>query len=227
MAEIVPDMATPPPPRPVGLAVPYEEYLSASFERAVNEGGLFFEGRSKVQITLFRIAKQLEELGIPYAVAGGMALSAHGFRRFTDDVDILVNQDGLRRVHEALNGKGYVPPFSKSKNLRDIETGVKVEFILTGGFPGDGKPKPVSFPEPYDVAEVRDGIRCVNLQTLVELKLASGMTGVGRLKDLGDVQELIRTLRLPKNFGENLNPYVRSKFEQLWFPPSPEGTDEP
>jgi hypothetical protein len=31
-----------------------------------------------------------------------------------------------------------------------------------------------------------------NLPTLIELKLASGMTNAGRLKDLADVQELIK-----------------------------------
>jgi len=56
----------------------------------------------------------------------------------------------------------------------------------------------------------------VNLPTLVELKLASGMTGAGRLKDLADVQELIKLLNLPADFGESLNPYVRDKFAELW-----------
>lgn len=192
----------------------------------MNEGGLIFEGRSKVNKTLRQIAKRLDELGIPYAVAGGMALSAHGYQRFTDDVDIIVNADGLARLHLALDGKGYLPPFSKSKHLRDTDTGVKIKFIVTGGFPGDGKPKPVAFPEPSDVAELHDGIRCVNLSTLVELKLASGMTATHRMRDLSDVQDVIRALRLPREFAEQLNPYVRAKFNELWVPPTPEGVDE-
>jgi hypothetical protein len=27
---------------------------------------------------------------------------------------------------------------------------------------------------------------------------------------------LIKTLKLPKEFGEKLNPYVRGKFDELW-----------
>lgn len=33
-----------------------------------------------------------------------------------------------------------VPPFAGSMRLRDTATGVKVEFLTTGDYPGDGKP---------------------------------------------------------------------------------------
>ena len=61
-----------------------------------------------------------------------------------------------------------------------------------------------------------NGIRYIRLPALIELKLASGMTNLGRLKDLADVQELIRLLELPRGFAQQLNPFVRSKFEDLW-----------
>jgi hypothetical protein len=143
-------------------------------------------------------------------------LFQHGVRRFTEDVDILVTREGLRTIHEALEGRGYVPPFQGSKNLRDTECGVKIEFIMTGDFPGDGKPKPVAFPEPNEVAVELDGIRYLNLPTLVELKIASGMTNPGRLKDLADVQELMKRLSLARDFGAQLNPYVQDKYRELW-----------
>jgi hypothetical protein len=41
------------------------------------------------------------------------------------------------------------------------------------------------------------------------------MTNPGRLRDLADVQELIRTLQLPSEFAGQLNPFVRAKFEEL------------
>jgi hypothetical protein len=41
------------------------------------------------------------------------------------------------------------------------------------------------------------------------------MTNPGRQKDLGDVQELIRVLKLDENFASKLNPYVREKFADL------------
>jgi hypothetical protein len=37
-----------------------------------------------------------------------------------------------------------------------------------------------------------------------------------RLQDLADVLRLIRTADLPRDFGGQLDPYVRDKFEELW-----------
>ena len=177
---------------------------------------MHFEEASAVHRTLRRITKRLEELGVPYAVAGGMALFLHGFRRFTEDVDILVTKDGLRLIHERLEGLGYVAPFQGSKNLRDTDSGVRIEFLVAGDYPGDGKPKPVAFPDPAAVGVERDGIRYVSLPKLIELKLASGLTNPLRLKDIADVQELIRLLKLPAAFADQLDPFVRGKFLELW-----------
>ena len=155
-------------------------------------------------------------MGIPYAVVGGMALFAQWTARFTEDVDILVTRDGLRAAHEKLSGLGYVEPFAKSKNLRDAETGVRIEFLITGHYPGDGKPKPVAFPDPAAISTEKDGIRYINLPALVELKLASGMSSPDRMKDLTDVQELVKLLRLPRDYAGTLNPYVQGKYQELW-----------
>lgn len=169
-----------------------------------------------VHQTLREVTRQLDSLSISYAIADGMALVAHGYDRTTVDVDILVTQDGLRTIHEKLDGLGYTPPFDGSRNLRDTRTGVRIEFLVAGQFPGDRKSKPVAFPDPAQAAATIDGIRYLSRQALVELKLASGMTAPGRLKDLADVQELIRTLHLPSEFGEQLHPFVRAKYAELW-----------
>jgi hypothetical protein len=155
-------------------------------------------------------------LGIPFAVVGGIALFLHGYRRFTEDVDILVSREGLAEVHRQLEGRGYLPPFAGSKHLRDTELGVRVEFLTTGDFPGDGKPKPVAFPDPAAVRVDLEGIPCLSLARLIELKLASGMTNPGRLKDLADVQQVIRQLQLPQDFAQQLDAYVRDKYQELW-----------
>lgn len=194
----------------------YEQRLDADLRLALEEGGRHFEGRSAVQLALRKITSRLGELNIPYVVAGGMALFSHGLRRFTEGVDILVTKEDLKTIHRNLAGLGYRPPFEGSKNLRDVESGVRIEFLVTGDYPGDGRPKPVAFPQPSSVAEERDGIQYLNLATLVELKLASGMTNPQRVQDLADVQELIKLLNLPQSFGESLNPYARPKYDELW-----------
>ena len=180
------------------------------------EGSRFFEEKSAVHETLRKIVNRLNELGIPYVVVGGLSLFAHGFRRFTEDVDLLVTPEGLKRIHKELEGLGYNTPFAGSKNLRDTESGVKVEFLVTGQFPGDGKPKPVAFPDPDAVAMEKDGIRYISLPTLIELKLASGMTSPERMKDLSDVMELIKLLDLPKDFSGQLAPFVQAKYLEIW-----------
>ena len=197
--------------------VTYEQLLDADLDFALREGSMHFEENNAVHKTLRNITGRLNERNIPYAVVGGMAMFAHGFRRFTEDVDLLVTPEGMQRVREELEGLGYVQPAGTSTKLRDTDTKVKIVFLITGGFPGDGKPKPVSFPDPAAVAVDIDGIQYLGLPTLVELKIASGITGgVGRLKDLGDVVELIRTLQLPETFVDKLNPYVREKYLELW-----------
>jgi hypothetical protein len=199
------------------IAETYDEWLRRPDVDAVAATCRFFMRDDPVHQTLRNIAANFDRLGIAYAVAGGMALSAHGFVRATVDVDILVTAEGLAAVHRDLEGLGYVSPFGGSKNLKDVSTGVRIEFLVAGQFPGDGKPKPVAFPDPVEAGVEIDGIRYLGLPVLVELKLASGMTGgVARLKDFADVVSLIETLHLPLEFAQRLNPYVRPKYEELW-----------
>jgi hypothetical protein len=51
------------------------------------------------------LVRHLEEEGVEYALVGGYALAAHGFNRFTEDIDILVNPaaDNSRRWVLALS----------------------------------------------------------------------------------------------------------------------------
>ncbi|WP_435008604.1 hypothetical protein P12x_005812 [Tundrisphaera lichenicola] len=201
----------------------YEQKLKQDRTWAMDQGGSHFRKDNDVFKTLHRLARRLDDLGIPFAVVGGLALFEHGFERFTVDVDLLVTRESLKTIHERLDGLGYLPPFAGSKQLRDVENGVRIEFLVTGDYPGDGKPKPVAFPDPASVSVDRDGINYLNLPTLVELKLASGMTGgLHRLKDFADVIELIKILGLPADFADQLNPYVRDKYAEIW-----DGLQEP
>ncbi|MBI1785473.1 hypothetical protein HYR69_10050 [Candidatus Sumerlaeota bacterium] len=177
---------------------------------------MHFENASRVHNTLNCVAGKLEELGIPYAIAGAMALFHHGYRRFTEDVDILVTREGLKKLYEALESLGSAPPFSDGKNLRDTESGVKIDFMVTGDYPGDGMPKPVAFPDPDDVAQTIKGHRFIPLAKLFELKLASGLTNPLRAKDIGDVQEAVKVLRPPLSLADEMNPFVRDNYIEIW-----------
>ena len=193
-----------------------QETVDGRFERMLANAEDFFMKTGKVHRATLELARRLDAARIPYAIAGAMALGAHGYERMTSDVDILLTRDGLARFKAAHLGRGYVEKFAGSKGLRDTENDVPIDVLIAGDFPGDGLPKPVSFPDPESVALEGRRFRILPLTTLVELKLASGMTAAHRLKDLADVLEVIRAVRLPEAFVEQLDPYVREKYRELW-----------
>jgi hypothetical protein len=189
----------------------------ASLWSDYREGSRFFMKEGDVYETLRRLAAALENEGLDYALIGGMALVAHGYRRFTEDVDVLMRPETLAAFRERLVGRGYVPAFAGAqRSFRDVETGVRIEVLTTGAFPGDGKPKPVVFPDPAAVRFERDGLWLVTLEKLIELKLASGLSAPHRIKDLADVQDLILRLKLPEGMAERLDASVRGEYRRLW-----------
>ena len=180
------------------------------------EGLRYFMGEGTLNKTLARLSTDLDERGIDYIVIGAVALLAHGYPRFTEDIDLVMTREGLERFHEELVGLGYAPSFpGAKKRLRSTTDGVSIEVMTTGEYPGDGKPKPVSMPAPTDASTEIDGIKFVTLEKLIELKLASGISASDRLKDLADVQELIKIRKLGADFVHKLNPYVRAKYLEL------------
>jgi len=180
------------------------------------EARRYFMGEGTLNKTLARLSNDLEERGIDYMVIGAVALLAHGYPRFTEDIDLVMTAEGLEKFHEELIGLGYTPAFPGArKRLRSTSDNVSIEVMTTGEYPGDGKPKPVSMPEPSEASTEIDGIRFVTLEKLIELKLASGISAPDRLKDLADVQELIKIRKLGADFALKLDPYVRAKYLEL------------
>lgn len=176
----------------------------------------FFMGEAEVQLALQKLVRTLDAQGIPYAIIGAMALNEFGYRRVTVDVDVLLTPESLAAFKANNLGRGYVEKFPGSRGLRDPEHGVDIDIILAGSFPGDGKPKPVVFPDPAVAAERGAGVALLPLPRLIELKLASGMTAPHRLKDLADVIELVRAVHLAEGLAAELDPFVREKYLELW-----------
>ena len=180
------------------------------------EGLLFFRGAGLMNQTLRQLAKDLKDRKIDYAVIGGVALNQHGYRRFTESIEILLTIEGLQKFAEQLIGRGYRPAFEGAvRKFRATAENIPIKILITGDFPGDGKPKPVAFPDPFKNTIEIDGIRTITLPKLVELKLSSGLTRAGRRRDLADVQELIRTLKLDAPFAEQLDVSVQAIYLEL------------
>ena len=177
----------------------------------------FFKGEGMLNDALGRLAADLDSKKIDYVVIGAIALNQHGFRRLTVDIDILLSPEGLKRFQNELVGLGYRPAFEGArKKFQITRENIPLEVLTTGEYPGDGRPKPVVFPDPKDFAVEIDGVKTITLEKLVELKLASGISAPHRLKDLADVQELIKVKGLDAAFADRLDEYVRPKFVELY-----------
>ncbi len=177
----------------------------------------FFMQQSPIHDTMRRLAAAMNEMQIPFAIAGAMAANAHGHKRTTADVDILIRREDLQRFKDRFSGLGWVDKFQGSKNFRDAINNVNVDALIVGGYPGDGLPKPVAFPPPETVSWTNtEGLPFISLEALIELKLASGMTAKHRLQDMADVIQLIRVNKLQQSYTEKLNPYVADAYRELW-----------
>lgn len=186
------------------------------FVAGVRQAERFFLGQSNVHRALDRLTERFEQLEIHYAIVGAMALNAYGYLRTTTDLAVLLRPESLASFKEAALGRGYVEKFPGSKGLRDTRENVKIDVLLTGDFPGDGKKKPIVFPDPAEAALRGERFALLPLARLIELKLASGMTAPHRLRDLADVIGLIRANGLGETLAGELHPYVREKYMEMW-----------
>jgi hypothetical protein len=190
--------------------------IPSRFDAALENARRFFVGEADVQKALRKLVRVLHDERIPYAIAGALALNAYGYERVTVDVDVLLTREGLSSFKAKYLGRGYVEKFKGSRGVRDTEHGVNIDVLVAGEFPGDGKPKPVAFPDPAVISVDKAGVALLPLEKLVELKLASGMSAPHRLKDLADVLELIRAAGLPEELASRLDPWVQPKYLELW-----------
>jgi hypothetical protein len=103
--------------------------------------------------------------------------------------------------------KNYTTVPGRSRRFVDKISDVGLDILVTGHFPGSGKPGPVAFPNPADAGEMIEKYWVINLVTLVQLKLAAR-----RYQDFADVVSLIRAHDLNESFARKLDPFVRSDY---------------
>ena len=188
----------------------------ARFADGVEYCGRFLMGQGEVHQALYKLTAILEAEGLPYAIIGALALNEYGHRRVTVDVNLVMREEDLQTFKKGHLGKGYAERAAGTGKLVDTELGVNIDVLSTGRFPGDDKPKPIAFPDPATTAMRGERFALLPMPRYIELKLASGMVAPHRAKDLVDVQELIRSAALPRDVAEQLDPWVRAKFLELW-----------
>lgn len=168
---------------------------------------MFFAGKDEVHKTLRRLVRRLQRAAIPYAIAGGMAVNAHKVRRTTADVDFLLTPNAFDDFVASFVPKSYERVEGRMRRFRDRKNDIQLDILVTGLYPGSGKPGPIAFPDPQDVAVTIGNVPVIDLPTLVQLKLAAR-----RHRDFGDVVELIRFNNLDDSFAKRLHASVRRDF---------------
>ena len=173
---------------------------SAGFWGRLKEIDMFFAGTDPVHQTMRRVVEKLEGAAIPYAIVGGMAVNAHRYQRTTADVDVLLTPEGFAEFRRLFVEKDYEIIPDRKRRFIDKANRVNIDVLVTGLYPGTGKPGPISYPDPAEVNETIDDIRVVNLDTLIQLKLAAQ-----RYRDFGDVVGLIRFNDLDEAVADRLH----------------------
>ena len=151
------------------------------------------------------IVAALSESRIRYLVVGGLAVNAHGYLRFTKDVDLVLDLDApeLPRALMALKDMGYRPTVpvtieafaDPAQRAEWIENqGMQVFQLWSDAHPETPIDIFASLPFPFDVEygqalrKVLHGsreVRFVSISTLIEMKRRAG-----RPQDLVDVEHL-------------------------------------
>jgi hypothetical protein len=179
----------------------------SGFWQRMREISMFFQGTDPVHQTMRRVVQKLRDAQISYAVVGGMAVNAHNYRRTTDDVDFLLTSEGLAAFDRLFLSGTFQRVPGRNRRFLDPETGIMFDVLVTGMFPGSGRPGPIAYPDPATVTQVIETASIVNLKTLIELKLAAH-----RHKDFGDVVALIGIHKLDESFGNQIHPSLHPDF---------------
>jgi hypothetical protein len=182
-------------------------FHKASFRERLKEVSLFFEGKDEVTKSLRRLVKRLEQAKIPYVIVGGMAVFAQGYKRTTDDVDVLLAAEGFEEFKSRFVPKNYTQMPGRPRRFIDRINKRTLDVLVAGLFPGSGKPGPIAYPDPEDVAQRIDKVQILNLDALIQLKLAAR-----RYQDFADVVQLIGANDLDESFAKNLHPSVRGDY---------------
>ncbi|MBM5811110.1 MAG: hypothetical protein FJ191_03985 [Gammaproteobacteria bacterium] len=151
------------------------------------------------------ILAALQAAAVRYLIAGGLAVNAHGYLRFTKDVDLVIELEpgNLRSALEALGRLGYRPavpvPLAQFADPVRRESWVRDKGLQVFQLWSDAHPEtsvdlfvtmPFDFEREYDRALVKPlradlAVRFVSIPTLIRMKELAG-----RPQDLIDIEHL-------------------------------------
>src|SRR5205085_12142998 len=132
------------------------------------EAFAMLDKRGAVMETARLVSRILREQNIRGGVIGGVAVVLHGYRRTTDDVDVLVQQR-LEHLKDPLQAQGF--DFDAT-NREFRHLGVPLHLISA---------EMARF-SPATFCEI-EGIQTISLPDLISMKLHSGTTNMLRAQD--------------------------------------------
>jgi predicted nucleotidyltransferase len=165
-----------------------------------------------MKLTSFEaIVRALNAANVRYLVAGGLAVNAHGYARFTNDVDLVVHltEADILAAFKALGKIGYRPvvpvtakEFADPANRRRLVKVKKMTVLQMWSDNHRETPVDIFVTEPFDFdAEYKAvlvehlspklPVRFVSVKTLIKLK-----TKAGRAEDEVDIKNLKAILKL-------------------------------
>ena len=163
-----------------------------------------------MKLTSFQaIVAVLDEADVRYLVAGGLAVNAHGYLRFTKDVDVVVHliPENIERAFTALSSLGYKPsvPITAAQfaDTKQRESWIRDKGMQVLQFWSDEHretPIDVFVSEPFDFVEEYGralikplgsiAVRFVSIPMLIHMKQRAG-----RPQDMIDVEHLRMRLK--------------------------------
>ena len=148
-------------------------------------------GGGAILDTAREVSRLMSEAGIDAAIIGGVAVVLHGHVRTTVDVNVLIS-GSIDAVIDVLKAAGFA------------KAGLPVHLVTIEQL----KRPPGAFVE-------IEGIRTVDLASLIEVKLRSGTSDPLRAQDIADVIGLIRHHNLTATFARAIDKRLRPEFRKL------------
>ena len=137
---------------------------------------------------LISLLTDLEQLGASYALAGGLALAAHGVVRATEDIDLLVPEAELAVVESTARARGFVVAtdlrFASGLCIRRL-TKIDADAVLVLDLLLVDATSEVAWRDRRKLSVAGSEITVVSRAGLEAMKLAAG-----RDQDLVDVRRL-------------------------------------
>jgi hypothetical protein len=155
------------------------------------------EERQSIIDLLDKILKQIK---VAADLIGGVALQYYGYKRYTEDIDLLIDRSNYDVLANAIINTGG---FSLGKNNRFELNNYQIQICYDGLKVGD-----TIFPKPSSSSH---GLNVISLKILLKMKMEAGMN---RAKDRADFIELIKRGKISKEYIETELFPILSKMQQ-------------